>query len=79
MDRLQCLYHGTAGSSTSLMEIRTYDSRSMEPLLYYLSYPVTSKSLARKLIAGLAVLHRGLPKLLDQEAVLVHIHRVYTS
>ena len=38
MDRWHC--HCTAGSSTSLMEIRTYDPRSMEPLLYNLSYPV---------------------------------------
>ena len=36
------LHHCTAGSSTSLMEIRTYDPRSMEPLLYNLSYPVMS-------------------------------------
>ena len=40
MDRWRCLYHCTAGSSTSLMEIRTYDPWSMEPLLYNLSYPV---------------------------------------
>ena len=39
MDRWHCLYHCTVGSSTSLMEIRTYDPRSMEPLLYNLSYP----------------------------------------
>ena len=42
MDRWHCLYYCTAGSSTSLMEIQTYDPRSMEPLLYNLSYPVMS-------------------------------------
>ena len=73
MDRWHCLYHCTAGSSTSLMEIRTYDPRSMEPLLYNLSYPVIGPETVL-LIAGLAALHRELPKLLDQEAVLVHIH-----
>ena len=52
---LQCIFHiaffkngkralsqCTAGISTSLMEIWTYDSRSMEPLVYKLSYPVMS-------------------------------------
>ena len=38
-----CLYHCTAGSLTSLMEIRTYDPRSIEPLLYNLSYLVVLK------------------------------------
>ena len=43
MDRWHCLYHCTAGSLTSLMEIRTYDPRSKEPLLYNLSYLVVLK------------------------------------
>ena len=43
MYRWYCLYHCTAGSSTSLMEIRSYDPRSKEPLLYNLSYLVVLK------------------------------------
>ena len=35
------------------MEIRTYDPRSMEPLLYNLSYPVMPKSFALRQISFL--------------------------
>ena len=43
MYRWHCLYHCTAGSSTSLMEIRSYDPRSKEPLPCNLSYLVALK------------------------------------
>ena len=55
------------------MEIGTYDARSTASSLYNLG-PKTML-----LIAGLAVSHRGLPKLLDQEVALVQIHRASTS
>ena len=44
IDRWHCLHPYADSSSTSLMEIWTYDPRSMEPLLYNLSYPVMSKT-----------------------------------
>ena len=43
MYRWYCPYHRTAGSSTSLMEIRSYDPRSKEPLPCNLSYLVALK------------------------------------
>ena len=47
MNRDHCMQQYAAGSSPSLMEILTYDTRSMEPLLYNLSYLVMLKSLAQ--------------------------------
>ena len=38
MSRWHCQSHYTAGNLTSLMEILTYDPRSMEPLLNNLSH-----------------------------------------
>ena len=79
MDRWHCLYHCTAGSSTSLMEIPTYDPRSMEPLLYSsIDLRQTNKILAikrlcPKFLGIVQVLnHQAFPYIIPSLANIIH-------